>query len=252
MANASSLKKVSSAVGTFRFAFMPLGLFALVAVGVHAAADLVDDRFLSLVQWLDGHADALFGSWSWTASWVDAIGSREQTLIARTVTLVWELAADLFIAFPALGYDEEEQPERRFAMFQKETWKTLFQRLNREPAPMRLVRPLVTAVFVLGGAFAVSRLVESTLFVGLQGGVAPADVAEPIARALGGLALGVVLFSFGGRAVLRALQYADASCQQMTKLGKKPWLVGLWGNLVSLPLALALALEARVFLSLFL
>ncbi len=252
MANASSLKKVSSAVGTFRFAFMPLGLFALVAVGVHAAADLVDDRFLSLVQWLDGHADALFGSWSWTASWVDAVGSREQTLIARTITLVWELATDVFIAIPALGYDEEEKQERRFAMFQKETWKTLFQRLNVEPAPIRLVRPVVTAVFVIGGAFAVSRLVESTLFVGLQGGVAPADVAGPIARAFGALALALVLFALGWRAVLRALQHADAACVVVTKAGKKPWLVGLWGNLVALPLALALVLEARVLLSLFL
>ncbi len=34
---------VSRALAAFRWIFMPLGLFALIAVGVHAGADVIDD-----------------------------------------------------------------------------------------------------------------------------------------------------------------------------------------------------------------
>lgn len=250
MATSSSpLGRVSGFFGIFRWAFMPLGLFALVAVGVHAAADLVDDRVLRVVEALDAWADSLLAQTESLAAWVNRIDSRERTLIARAIALAWELAVDGFIALPLLGYDETTEQERRFA-FRQETWRTLFARLNQKPTPMRLVRPFVTGVFVIGGAYAVSRLVESTLFVGLVGDVAPADVAQVVARVLGGLAMALVLFSHGWRAVLRALEHADARCEEAAKASKaKPWLVGLWGSALAFPLAVALLLEARALLS---
>lgn len=245
----SPLSRVSGFFSVFRWAFMPLGLFALVAVGVHAAADLVDDRVLRLVEALDVWADGLLAQTESLAAWVNRIDSRERTLIARAIALAWELAVDGFIALPLLGYDETTEEERRFA-FRKETWRTLFARLNQKPTPMRLVRPFVTAVFAIGGAYGVSRLVESTLFVGLVGDVAPADVAQVLARVLGGLAMALVLFSHGWRAVLRALEHADTRCEEAAKASKsKPWLVGLWGSALAFPLALALLLEARALLS---
>jgi len=246
----TALGRVSGFFGLFRWAFMPLGLFALVAVGVHAAADLVDDRVLRLVEGLDAWADGLLAQTESLAHWVNRIDSRERTIIARAVALAWELAVDGFIAAPLLGYDEASEPERRFAVRQ-ETWRTLFSRLNQKPTPMRLVRPFVTAVFVVGGAYAVSRLVESTLFVGLVGDVAPADAAQVLARVLGGLALVLVLGSHGWRAVLRALEHADARCEEAAKSSRaKPWLTGTWGSVLAFPLALALVLEARSLLSL--
>lgn len=267
--NASSLRRVSGFFGFFRWAFMPLGLFALVAVGVHAAADLVDDKLLTAIEQLDAWLDGLLAQSETTAAWVNRIDTRERTMIARALALAWELGVDAFIALPALGYDEQSQEDRKLA-FRRETWRSLLSRLNQRPTPMRLVRPLVTAVFVLGGAYAVARLVESTAFVGLVGDVAPADAAQVIARVLGALAMVVVLLSHGWRAVLRALQYADARCEELelkgaaplelveavsaTKKSKRrsalrPWLAGAWGNVISFPLALALVLEARSLLS---
>lgn len=255
-AEKSGLTKVSAFFGTVRFAFMPLGLFALVAVGVHAAADFVDDRFLHLVHGLDAAFDSFFGQFELTAKWVDWIGTREQTLIARAVTLVWELAVDVFIALPVLGYGEDDREKKRrpgFGLFEEESWKTLFTRVNREPTLMRVARPIVTAIFVVGGAYAVSRLVESTLFVGLQGDLAPVNVAGPLARGAGGLSFVLVLFSLGWRAVLRALEHADATCRELAKTSKKrAALAGLWGTALSVPLALALVVEARALLSVFL
>ncbi len=242
----SALGGVSRFFGAFRWAFMPLGLFALIAVGVHAAADVVDDRLLRGVEWLDALLDGLLAQSEHTAAFVNRVDSRERTLIARGLALAWELSVDFFVAVPALGYGEVDATEKKFSL-SKETWRTLLLRLNRQPTPMRLTRPLVTTAFVLAGAYAVSRLVESTLFVGLVGDVAPAEVAGPIARVLAALAMALVVFSHGWRAVLRALQHADAACVK----AKHPWVVGLWGSALALPLALALLLESEVLLSFF-
>jgi hypothetical protein len=242
----SASASVSRFFGAFRWAFMPLGLFALIAVGVHAAADVVDDRLLRGVEWLDAWLDTLLAQSEHTAAWVNRIDSRERTMIARGIALAWELSVDFFIALPALGYDERDEKDRKFAMI-KETWRTLIARVNKQPTPMRLVRPLVTTIFAFGGAYAVSKLVESTLFVGLVGDVAPADVAAPVARILAGTAMTLVIFSHGWRAVLRSLQHADATCLE----SKHPWMAGMWGSVLAFPLALALLLEAEALLSFF-
>ncbi|MBL8921028.1 MAG: hypothetical protein JNJ54_19355 [Myxococcaceae bacterium] len=241
---------MSGFFGLFRGAFMPLGLFALVAVGVHAAADLADDKVLALVDALDAWADAWLARWELTAGWVDRVGPLQRTLIARLVALAWELAVDVFVAVPQLGYSEADEHEAKFS-FRRETWRTLFSRVNRQPTPMRLVRPLVTFVFAGGAAYAVARLVESTLFVALQGGVATPEVAEVLARVFGAAAIVLVLASHGWRAVLRALEHADAACEARVKLAKSPWVTGLWGSVLSFPLAVALLLEAHNLLALF-
>jgi hypothetical protein len=243
------LGRVSGFFGLFRGAFMPLGLFALVAVGVHAAADLADDKVLALVDALDAWADGWLARWDATASWVDRIGPLQRTIIARAVALTWELAVDVFVAVPQLGYSEADEHEAKFS-FRKETWRTLFARVNQQPTPMRLVRPLVTFVFAGGAAYAVARLVESTLFVALQGGVATPEVAEVLARVFGAGAIVLVLASHGWRAVLRALEHADAACEERAKRAKSPWVTGLWGSVLSFPLAVALLLEAHNLLAL--
>jgi hypothetical protein len=244
------IRQVSGFISAFRGLFMPLGLLALVAVGVHTAADVLDDRVLRLVEQLDAWLDGYLAQWDFTAAWVNRVDSRERTAIARGLALAWELGVDVLVALPALGYSEASEAERRFSL-QRETWRTLFARLNQRPTPMRVLRPLVTAVFVVGGAYAVSKLVESTLFVGLVPDVAPPDVAQVVARVLGGLALLAVLASHGWRAVLRSLQHADAACERALT-ARQRFFAGTWGTVLATPLAVALALEARSLLSVFL
>ena len=77
--------------------------------------------------------------------------------------------------------------------------------------------------------------------------MAPADVAAPLARIFAGTAMTIVLFSHAWRAVLRALQHADEACLA----AKHPMMTGLWGSVLSFPLALALLLEAEALLSFF-
>lgn len=235
--------------GAFRWLFMPLGLLALVAVGIHAAADVVDDRVLRAVEALDAWLDGLLAQHERTAAWVNRIDSRERTLIARGFALAWELVTDFFIALPMLGYDEPEQPTttRVFTLVAKETWKDLFSRLNQQPTPMRVGRPVVTLIFSLGGAFAVARLVESTLFVGLVDHGTTAEISGWVARVAAGTAMTMLVFSHCWRSVWRALQHADEACVK----ARRPWLTGLRGTLVAAPLALFLLLEAEALLSFF-
>lgn len=266
MANPSApaLTRISSFFGHFRWLFMPLGLVALVAVGVHAAADTVDDRLLWLVQGLDAWLDARFAQVTALQPWVDRIGSREQTLIARGLTLIWELAADIVLTVPMLGYRESAP-----SAFKRETWRTLLQRANQQPTPMRIMRPILTGIFALAGAYAIARMVDGALFISLRAGVAGDGVAQPLARAIAFLAFIHVSIALGWRAVLRALQHADAlsspaatalsaaerlailSGQKKAGKPRSPWSLGLIGTALATPLALAALIDALPLLSFF-
>ena len=101
---------------------MPLGLFSLVAVGVHAGALVVGDGLLTFFDALDGAFDrsstaALLdlGRWlhlsaqtvdRWTFGVVSLVDLRERELAARWIAVGIELWADAVLALPALGYHE--------------------------------------------------------------------------------------------------------------------------------------------------
>ncbi|MCP3097253.1 hypothetical protein LZ198_00035 [Myxococcus sp. K15C18031901] len=245
---------VSRLLGGFRWAFMPLGLLALVAVGVHAAADTLDDRLVWLVDRADATFDAWVGASDFTASWVEWVSLETRTRIARGLALAWELAADLVLALPALGYREATAPRPaeawRAALEAREaetpSWRALWTRCLRKPTPMRWLRPLATAAVVVAGACAVARLLQGTVYLSWRElmGDRIADVA---ARVLALGALGGVLGTLGWRAVLRNLQHADAACA--SERGSRAFTRGLLGCVVVVPLAVAAALDASPLLS---
>src|SRR4051812_4018356 len=87
---------------------MPLGLLALIAIGVHAAANTLDDRLLVLVDLADSAFDHVAGRYPLTEPLVELVSLERRTTLARFLTLIWELAADGVLALPALGYREEQ------------------------------------------------------------------------------------------------------------------------------------------------
>jgi hypothetical protein len=247
------LSGLSRFVGSFRWAFMPLGLLALIAVGVHAAADTLDDRLLSLVDMLDAAFDRLVGASSVTEGLVDLVSLEQRTVIARVLALAWELSVDLVLALPALGYREskaeEEEPWRRYLQQDtRPTWRGLFARFVRKPTLVRWTRPLATAAVVLAGACAVARLVQGTVYLSWREllGERAADVAGR------GLALGAlvgILVTLGWRAVLRNLQHADTDSEENIRTRWQAFSYGLLGSALAVPLALAAALDASPVLS---
>lgn len=239
------LETVSRVLGAFRWVFMPVGLVAVVALGVHAAADLVDDRLLwGLVQ-LDGAFDSLVGGFELTRGVVDAIGLRECTVLARALALVWELAVDVSLGLPLLGYAEKKVAVRGLVSPlgpPPVTVANVLRRLNEKPTPLRLARPLVTLVFSLAGAEAVARLCEGTLFVALSRDLLPAGVAQPVARFAALAAALLVLSRFMLTATLRALEHADASTEASAKRRGRVWSLGLVGTVLAVPLAVVAVL----------
>jgi len=247
------LSGLSRFIGGFRWAFMPVGLLALIAVGVHAAADTLDDRLLSLVDMVDAVFDRLVGASTLTEGLVDLISLEQRTQIARGLALAWELSVDLVLALPALGYREskalEEEPWRKYLQQDtRPTWRQLFSRSLRRPTTLRWTRPLATAAVVVAGACAVARLVQGSVYLSGRE-LLGEDAADAAAR---GLALGAlvgILATLGWRAVLRNLQHADTASEESVRNRWQAFSYGLVGSAVAVPLALAAALDASSVLS---
>ncbi|HZX96808.1 MAG TPA: hypothetical protein VFE90_19975 [Myxococcales bacterium] len=146
-------------VARARWVFVPLGLCALAAVGAHAAADVVGDRVLWLVDGVDAFFDALWSKWSLTAPLVDLVGLTQRTWFARAVALAWELAADALVAVPLLGYDERDAARE---------WGMARDLLRRIRSPLRAVPPLATLLVSVAGACSVARMVQGSVQLALH------------------------------------------------------------------------------------
>jgi hypothetical protein len=199
-----------------RWVFLPLGLCALVAVGAHAAADVVGDRLLWLVDRVDAFFDWIWSAWSFTAPLVDVVGLTQRTWFARAVALVWELLADALIAVPLLGYTERDP---------KAEWNAGRELLRRTRSPLRLVRPAATLLVALAGAYSIARAVQGSVLLVLH-----VFWIAWLARAVALIGLLVLL---APRAVFRSLEYVPPSRYRIP------------AAVVLLPLILAAALSLR-------
>jgi hypothetical protein len=158
---AERVARVAERVGQVRWIFLPLGLCALVAVGAHAAADVVGDRVLWVVDRVDALFDTVWSSWSFTAPLVEVVGLTQRTWFARAVALLWELSADALIAVPLLGYEQRDPAAE---------WKLARELLRRIRSPLRLVRPAATLLVAIAGACSVARTVQGSLHLALHVG----------------------------------------------------------------------------------
>jgi hypothetical protein len=183
--------RVSERVTRVRWIFLPLGLCALTAVGAHAAADVVGDRVLFLVDRADAFFDAIWSSWSVTAPLVELVGLTQRTWFARAIALCWELAVDALIAVPLLGYEEREAAAE---------WRFGRDWLRRTRSPFPLIRPLATLLVSIAGACSVARMVQGSIQLALH-----LSWLGHLARAL---VLVSVLVVFVPRAAFRSLEHA--------------------------------------------
>src|SRR5258706_5843018 len=217
--------RVLERVGRIRWIFLPLGMCALVAVGAHAAADVVGERVLWLVDRVDAFFDAIFSSWSVTAPLVDLVGLSQRTFFARAVALTWELIADALIALPLLGYDEREAIDE---------WIRARLSLTKKPTPQRLARPIATVLVAIAGSCSVARMVQGSVQLTLH-----SPLGAHLAAAGTLLALLVLIVP---RAGFRSLEHADEKGRAVA--------VGVFGTAVLAPMMLA-ALAASPLLSFF-
>ncbi|HWE22498.1 MAG TPA: hypothetical protein VG496_01035 [Myxococcales bacterium] len=221
-----------------RWLFLPAALCAVVAVGVHAAADVVGDAILRAVDLVDAWFDSLAGRFQLTAPLVDLVGPSQRVFFARAVAFLWELACDALLALPMLRYEERIDEVARF--------RQLAQKAAQRPTTLRIALPLATAFVALAGSCAVGKLLEGTMHFGFHG--AAGRAAEFVAAACGLVAvLGLVAF-IAWRAVVHSLVRADAIGDATPRGRARAFTTGLWKAALVLPLAFA-ALRAAPLLS---
>ncbi|MBS2022544.1 MAG: hypothetical protein JST92_09050 [Deltaproteobacteria bacterium] len=223
---------VAGILDKLRWAFVPLAMAALVAVGVHAAADVLDDQFLALADRADAIFDGFVSRWELTRPLVDLVDLEERTWFARALALSFELFADLVVALPMLGYDEKLDEWRRL--------KELLQRAGKRPTLLRVTRAPIALALCLAGVFGTRRLVSGQLFVSLRH-LFGAGGASGIGRIAGILVFAVIATSIAWRVFIRALEYADARSEPRTP---RTILAGLVPTLFLLPLAWAAIFRA--------
>jgi len=80
---AGALDAAARLADRLRWFFLPLALCALVAVGVHTAADVVGELLLRLVDAADAIFDSLVSRWTLTAPLVDLVGPAQRIFFAR-------------------------------------------------------------------------------------------------------------------------------------------------------------------------
>lgn len=224
-------------LGLFRWAFVPLGLLSLVAVGVHVAADALDDALLPSLQSLDVWFDSLFASHTSTATWVHVVESREQTLIARGLSLGLEVLTDIFYALPLLSFSTSDSSNVLL--------RSTPQPKMKLARPALILLPLFTFLFVCAGALAISRLVESTVYFGLSGDLASPETAAISARGISVFSVLLAITSLG----IHALSDTFKRAQQRSLIHS---FGGIRRSLLAVPLVLVMAVEALTYLSMIL
>ena len=239
--SADPLSLAAAFFGPLRWLLLPLSMCALLAVGIHAAADVLSDQFLTLVDRVDAAFDSLFSLWSVTAPLVDLVGFSERTFLARSAALLLELIAGVYVAFPALGYDEREGEVKRALEAARKVWK--------RPALLPISRVPFTAAFALAGACSVARLAHGSLYASLR--FLGAGAAQHLASSGALLVLLGVLAAIAWRAALHELVRTQEQAQAEAVTPRQRVTHGLFAAALLAPLALAAILRAAPLASFF-
>lgn len=208
------LRGLYRVVAGFGRLVVPLGLFAVIAVGIHAGADRVDDHAMVALNGLDAWVDEVGGAaltWlltaldfssgtveRWTFGFVDFVDLEAKDWLARATALVVELVGDVVFAVPLFFHRERGRPFRE-----------LFANLRKDPTVLRVVAPLSALLASIAGVLTITRELSVAGYAALEGLDGPARVAELGASAVAGIVLLLVVWRLGARVLARAICWAD-------------------------------------------
>jgi hypothetical protein len=196
-------------LGRWRSVFVPIGVVAIVAMGVHVASEsMVHGAFVTL-----GGIDRAFENlWSMVLQGVAALGAGDEAWVerkahifaewvdvetreswARWVGFGIELFVDLFLLRAALGFDLQPSPRhyKRKPHRSLQTWITetrlkvskFAKRTRRYYGGFTVERvyvPLASTCAVIAGCYAVGLAVENAAFQWLSVSRAPAAVVMAV------------------------------------------------------------------------
>lgn len=246
------LARVSVFLGRFRSFFVPFGLFAILAIGIHSGSDHIDDvtyAFLNVIDTLlDGLLAAVirpvwkfFGARDATVQaaifWaVDLIDLEIKDQLARLVALMVELLADVMLALPVFLYREREISLRG-----------VLQKTMQDPSVLRVVAPISGALASLAGVLIITREIQVFTNAELLSIRAAGSFAGWVASAAGLLALVLVSWRLGWVVTVAAIRWAESRAieDERNRIPKKKRrLRGWFTAIIALPISLFAFIDA--------
>lgn len=246
------IRGLFTVVGGFGRLVVPLGLFAVLAVGLHAGADRVDDEARFVLDALDARLDAwgaAFLGWlfsalevgpttseRWTFAFVDLIDLDTRDELARVIALIVELVADLVLAVPLFLPRPDARPYRQ-------RLQVMFQ----DPTLLRWVGPLSAALASWAGVLTITRELQVASYAGVEQLSGLPRLAELMASLLAALVLLLVVGRLMSRVCVGAVSWAERVAERDRARAWPPWRRRLrgWGLLVTVfPITVLAVLEA--------
>lgn len=248
----SFLGKLSKTIGLFRGAFLPVGLFAVVAIGIHAGSDRVDDYSFLLFNFLDARLDDLLAwvithlygaidvSVSTTAAHtfhaIDFIDLEVKAVAARWTALFVELGADLIFAIPIFRHRSDGVKPLEVA-----------RKIYLDFTVLRLVAPLAALLASISGVLIVAQKVQ----VGTHQAVADLPYlslgAGRVAAVVGIVALALVAWRLAVAVIASAATWADRRAEldrSRSVAVRRRRMRGVWTALVILPITFFAVFQA--------
>jgi hypothetical protein len=240
---------LSGAGGFFGRVLLPLGLFAVLAVGLHVGSDKIDDHLFVIISWLDALFDgaaivvirAVGGIFTdsaqsievWTFKTIEWIDVDVKSELSRIGALVVELLADFVLALPVFFH--------RSAKVKFSELGTYFKKTFRDPTLLKLAAPVAVLAAGTAGTFAVSRELQVLTHSRLINLHVEPDIANFIASSIGFIALALVVWRVLIPLGIGAIEFADRRANNDTVLSVPPRtrrLRGLFTAFVAMPVAL--------------
>lgn len=209
------MARLSAIIGRFRGFFLPFGLFAILAVGIHSGADHIDDATFAGLNFFDGLLDDLLtrvvgGLWRFFGASqattqaaiyeaVDLIDLEVKDQAARFVALMVELVADVLLAVPCFRFREKAVS---LAGVVKKTLK--------DPTVLRISAPVAAVMASIAGVSIITREIQVVTNARLLEIEASASFAGWIASAFGVLALVLVTWRLGWVVAVATARWAES------------------------------------------
>jgi hypothetical protein len=246
------LARLSVFLGRFRAFFVPIGLFAVLAIGIHSGSDHIDDVTYACLNFLDSLLDDLlagiirpvwefFGAGSATTQaaifWaVDLIDLELKDQVARFTALIVELTADVMLALPVFLYREREISVRN-----------TLRKTMQDPTVLRIVAPISGALASVAGVLITTREIQVVTNAELLSIRAASSFAGWVASIAGLLALILVTWRLGWVVTVALIRWAESRAvdDERNQIPKKRRRIRGWFTaIIALPISVFAFIDA--------
>ncbi len=187
--NIQPLKTAPANTGSW---LQTVGALALLAVGIHVGADQIGLSLIDVFSRFGVWLDTVFSSQALTQRLIGLVDLDRATGCAHGVSLIMELAADLWFGVP-------------FLLRATETGHSANPLRPQAAMVLRLVQAACLGVFLLAGWYAQNRQTEATLLEALLNASTTPSSAALASRTLAAFASALILWLVVPKALWRAV-----------------------------------------------